>query len=130
MVAVSGRAGSFRLDDGSAKTVGLCTEWNLDISTDTEVITAFGSSGWKERMYMMSEWTGSASVKWDIADAGQLAIQTKMLTPGSVTVKLYVDGTHYYSGTAYFKGWNIKNVANGIIEADVQFEGSGAVTYT
>lgn len=132
MAAISGRGGKFVINISSTDyVVGLCTEWNVDISTDTETITAFGSAGWKERMYMMSEWTGTTNVKWDVpTDTGQQKIQESILTPAKVTVKLYVDGTHYYSGDAYLKSFNVKAPANGIIEADVQFEGTGAITYT
>lgn len=130
MTAYSGRAGKFVINDGADKIVGQCTEWSLDIATDTEEITAFGSSGWKDRMYMMSSWSGSATVKWDVTDAGQAAIQTKMLTPAQVSVKLYTDATHNYTGNAFLKSWSVKTAANGIIESEVQFDGTGAVTYS
>lgn len=134
MAAISGRLGSLVVNDGSANTVGLCTEWTLDINTDTEEITAFGSAGWKERMYMMSEWSGSATVKWDAADAGQSSIHKKGFgmisgTIGSVTISLYVDAAKHYEGVAFIKSMSIKTPANGIVEADIQFEGSGALAY-
>lgn len=132
-MAISGRNGQVIINDGTDKVVSACTEWSLDIKTDTEEITAFGSSGWKESMYMMSSWSGSASCKWDVNNAtstGQSGIQTKMLTPASVSIKLYIDADTYYSGTAFLSSWNIKTPANGIVEAELQFEGSGALTYT
>lgn len=135
MTAISGRNGKVTFNDGSLKTLGQCTEWDLEIQTDTEDIAIFGNNGWKDKMYMMSSWSGSLNCKWDMTDAGQSALQAKILTPASITLNLIVDNsggdTHkLYSGTAYIKSISIKTPANGIVEADIQFEGTGALTYT
>lgn len=76
-----------------------------------------------------TEWSGSLSCWWDETDTtGQGA-----LTAGaSVTLNLYPEGAttgdKYYTGTALITSLAIANAINGIVSAEFQFKGTGALT--
>lgn len=126
--------GAAPTDYSAATVVGIATDWNLDITMDTDTIVCFGTGGWKTRIYLMSEFSGTAAVKWNAEDAGQKIINDSMDTPVLVGLFLVTGlaGTAksgYYWGDVYFKSYNIKTPANGVMDADCQFEGNGKVTY-
>ncbi len=111
-------------------TVAELSEWDLDISLDTEQTNAFQDQ-WKEYTPTLKEWSGKASGRWDMTDTtGQKALQDAMLGGTTVTIKLYIDNTKNYSGTAIIDKISIKTSAEGVAEVDFSFKGSGALTYS
>src|SRR5512146_1921305 len=98
-MVLSGRNGGVKV--GTNQAVSL-SDWSLDIKANTEQIDAFGASGWKSAMYMMSDWSGSASGYWDMTTTTdqslQFDLQNNILCitagdPTAVTLDLYVDTT-------------------------------------
>lgn len=76
----------------------------------------------------LTSFTGSADVYWDETDSGQGA-----LTVGSsVTINFYPEGDTagdtYYSGTAIVTGVSRSASFDGMVEASITLQGSGALT--
>lgn len=126
MATMAGNAGSIKL---STNAIAEMDNWNLDVSPGLEETQAFGDT-WKERALTIKEWSGNASGRLDITDTnGHVAIQTALLAGTTVAVRFYVDGTHYYSGSAFVQA-SFTAPENGLITASYSFTGTGALSYT
>lgn len=114
----------------SAATVAELSNWKMDLSADMADVTAFSTTGWKSNIPGLKEWSGSAEGNFDMSDTnGQLALQNALLNGTSVALKLYVDATHYYSGTAYVKKIAPEAAVDDVVKVSFDFQGSGALTY-
>jgi len=104
--------------------------FSLEESADTLEDTTMGDTA---RTYKSSltTFTGSVDVFWDETDtAGQGA-----LTIGaSVTLNVYPEGDAsgdtYYTGTAIVTGVTRSSSFDGLVEASITVQGSGALTAT
>jgi hypothetical protein len=117
MAIMAGNAGSFRL---STNVVAEIDNWTLDVSTGLEETQAFGDV-WKERSATIREWSGSASGRFDDTDTNGHVATT-------VAARFYIDGTNYYSGSAFVQA-SIAAAENGLITVNYTVTGTGALTY-
>lgn len=125
-MAIAGKSAAAKIGTNIITDIG---EWNLNIENDLQDVTEFGDT-WKSRISGLLDATGSFSGRWDVTSTQQAACQTAMLAGTSIALRLYVDGTHYYSGTAYLKSQNPKASVSGVVEIEWNFEIDGALTYT
>ena len=115
----------------SSNAVAELKNWKMDLGADMADVTSFSVTGWKSFIAGLKEWSGSAEGNFDMTDTnGQLALQNALIAGTSITLKLYVDGTHYYSGTAFVKKLAPEAAVDGVVTVAFDFQGSGAVTYT
>ena len=114
---------------GSA-TVAEVKSYSLEESADTIETTKMGDAA---RTYLpsLTSFSGSIDCFWDETDtSGQVA-----LIPGaSVTLVFYPEGADsgdtYYSGTALVTGKTITGSFDGMVEASISVQGTGAITTT
>jgi len=112
---------------GSA-TIAEVKSYSLEESADTIETTKMGDAA---RSYLpsLTSFSGSVDCFWDETDtAGQVA-----LTPGaSVTLVFYPEGATsgdtYYSGTALVTGKTITGSFDGMVEANINVQGTGVIT--
>jgi|TARA_X000001382_G_C3058396_1_gene143484 predicted secreted protein len=102
--------------------------YSLDETADTVEDTSMGDAA---RTYIASltTFSGSIDVFWDETDTnGQVALSVG----SSVTLKWYPEGSSsgdtYYSGTALVTGKNISASFDGMVEASISVQGTGAIT--
>jgi len=102
--------------------------YSLDETADTVEDTTMGDAA---RTYLASltTFSGSIDVFWDETDtSGQVALAVG----SSVTLKWYPEGATsgdtYYSGTALVTGKNITASFDGMVEASISVQGTGAIT--
>lgn len=98
--------------------------WSLSTMVETVDASTLGDA-WKIHQATQKSWHGSLSCFWDENDGGQ-----GRLTLGeSVTLQLYVehDTPPAFSGTALITGVDYTGSHNGLVEASVAFQGSGAL---
>lgn len=127
MAIAIGFAGKVMIGANTPAELG---NWKLDLGADTPETTAFSSTGWKTFVPGLKEWNGSAEGNFDMTDTnGQLAMQNALLNGTSLALKLYVDATHYYSGTAYVKKVSPEAAVDDVVKIAFDFQGSGALTY-
>lgn len=127
MAQLIGYAGKVTL---GANTAAELKNWKMDLSADMQDVTAFSTTGWKAFLAGLKEWSGSAEGNFDMTDTnGQLALQNALLNGTSVALKLYVDATRYYSGTAFVKKVAPEASVDGVVSIAFDFQGSGALTY-
>ena len=121
---------------GSEGTVHVGTDavaeirsYSIEESADTLETTSMGDSA-RTHLASLTSFSGSIDVYWDEADTAQTA-----LTVGtSVTIKFYPEGTasssKYYSGTAIVTGVSRSASFDGLVEASISVQGTGALTLT
>jgi len=102
--------------------------YSLDETADTIEDTSMGDAA---RTYVASltTFSGSIDVFWDETDTnGQVALAVG----SSVTLKWYPEGASsgdtYYTGTALVTGKNISASFDGMVEASISVQGTGAIT--
>lgn len=130
-MAIKGYEGSITLAAGA---VGNAKAWSLDIASDTVDTTTFASNGWKESGKTLSSWSGSMTVVFDTEGTAEGAI-VAALQPGGAAVALemqigaaVVAGNDTHTGNANITSMSVTNDVNGIVEASINFEGTGALT--
>ena len=107
--------------------VGELRSYSLEQTADTIEDTSMGDTS---RTYKsaLKGWSGSASLFFDEADAGQLLL----VLGTSIALKVYPEGASsgdkYYYGQAIITGSNISASFDGMVEAEVTFTGTGAIT--
>jgi predicted secreted protein len=107
--------------------VGELRSYTLDQSADTIEDSSMGDT---TRTYKigLKAWSGSASLFFDEADAGQILL----VLGTSVAIKVYPEGAStgdkYYYGDAIITGSNISASFDGLVEAEVTFTGTGVLT--
>lgn len=132
MAAVAGYGGKVAV---GANDVAQVRNWNADIQRE-EVDTTHmndGAGGWRSFISGLGAGTGSMDLNWDMTDTnGQKVLQNAVLSPPTTppTVKLYVDGTHYYSGSVIVTNVSPSVGVDGLAEASINFRFTGAVSYT
>ena len=132
MAVVRGYGGDVKVGE---KSVAEVRNWNADIQREELDATHMDPSGdgWREYKTGLGSGTGSMDLNWDMTDAnGQVVLQNAVLNPPATppTVKLYVDGTHYYSGKIIVTNVSPSVGVDGLAEATINFRFTGAISFT
>lgn len=124
-VSNSGSRGEVRV--GTTKVAEI-TEWSLKMEADILDTASFGN---QSRTYTkgLKEWYGSFSARWNMENSiARKAFQEVCLGGITVTLKLYIDDTHYYSGDALIEP--IEAISpDGSGEMTFHFQGSGPLSH-
>jgi len=124
MATHTGSEGTIKV---GSTVVGELRSYSLEQTADTIEDTSMGDTS---RTYKsaLKGWSGSASLFFDEADAGQLLL----VLGTSIALKVYPEGASsgdkYYYGDAIITGSNISASFDGMVEAEVTFTGTGALT--
>lgn len=126
MATHAGSEGTIKI---GSDTLGEIKSFSIDETADVIEKTKMGDSS---RSYLLglTQFTGSATLNWDETDAGQVAADVG----ASITLEVYPEGATsgdtYYTGTAFVTGFTVNSSFDGIVEAEVSFQGSGGLTKT
>jgi predicted secreted protein len=119
---------------GSEGTVHVGTDavaeirsYSVEETADTLETTSMGDTA-RTHLASLTSFSGSLDVYWDEVDTAQIA-----LTVGtSVVIKFYPEGTassaKYYTGTAIVTGVTRSASFDGLVEASISVQGTGALT--
>lgn len=99
--------------------------WKLDYTAEALDTTDFSTSGWRAFIAGLKAWSGSVEAFCD--DTKQLTIAD---VGSSATIQLYNNDSHYYSGTAICTGVHPSVSVDGVQTQTLDFQGTGALTYT
>jgi predicted secreted protein len=124
MATHTGSEGTIKV---ATTTVGELRSYSLEQTADTIEDTQMGDTS-RSYKSALKGWSGSASLFFDEADAGQL-----LLVLGTeIALKVYPEGASsgdkYYYGQAIITGSNISASFDGMVEAEVTFTGTGLLT--
>ena len=140
MAILTGNNGVVKLDasvGGSVATIAAVRNFSVELTRDTIETTTMGVD---VRTYLtgLSSWSGSADIYFDpAASTGTVATHT-VLNPTSGTVgqstlsvELYLaDTAGKFAGEVIITGFTVNSSMDGMVEASISFQGSGACTYT
>jgi len=139
MATLTGNNGVVKIDNASGTPTAVASVRNFtcDITGDTIETTTMGVD---VRTYVkgMSAWSGSADIYFDTANYTGGANVIAALNPtagtvgaGTTTVELYLaDTSNKFAGEAIITGFSVKSAMDGMVEASISFQGSGACTFT
>ena len=102
--------------------------YSIDETMDTLEDTAMGDSS---RTYKTSlkQFSGSADVLFDDTDSsGQGALTVGSSVTLNVQMEGNTNGDHKFSGTVLVTGRTISASYDGLVEASISFQGTGALT--
>lgn len=108
-----------------SETVAEVRSWALNTTVETVDASCLGDD-WKIHKPTQKSWHGSLSCFWDESDSqGQGAL----VIGETVTLQLYVEQATLpsFSGTALITGVDYTGSHNGLVEASIAFQGSGAL---
>jgi predicted secreted protein len=111
-----------------SETVAEVRSWTLNTLVDTVDASHLGDD-WKIHKPTQKSWHGSLACFWDALDAkgqGALAVGE------TVTVQLYLEGDSppRFSGAVLVTGVDYAGSHNGLVEASIAFQGTGALEGT
>jgi predicted secreted protein len=140
MAILTGNNGVVKLDasvGGAVATIASVRTFSVELTRDTIETTTMGVD---VRTYLngMASWSGSADIYFDSASSGGTFNTHAVLNPTSgtvgqatLTVELYLDGSAgKFSGEVIVTGFTVNSSMDGMVEASISFQGSGACTYT
>jgi len=121
----TGSEGSVKV---GANAIAEVRNWSLEEASDTIEDTTMGDTA---RTYQagLTNWSGSVDAYWDETDTDG---QGAMTNGASITLNLYPEGSTtgdtYYTGTALITGISRSASLDGLVEASVSFQGTGAIS--
>jgi predicted secreted protein len=129
-MAVAGKNGKVIIGESGNQKVAAIKNWSLELSLETLETTALGDD-WKNYITGLKEWTASSEGDYEVPTdtQGQAALQDAYLAGTTVTVKLYVDGTNYYQGTAYISSLSIEDPVDDVVSISLELTGTGELSF-
>lgn len=136
MAILTGNDGKVRVGSTDLAAV---RSFSIEQTADTIETSAMGTD---VRTYVkgMSTWSGSADIYFDesetntLKDTLNIAGSAHAVGGASSAVKLVLqDGggdDKWFSGNVLITGFTINSSMDGMVEASISFQGSGAITYT
>jgi hypothetical protein len=110
-----------------ADVVGELRSFSLESTAETIEDTSMGDTNRSYKVGLKT-FTGTASVYFDETDAGQ----TALVAGAEITLNVYPEGASsgdtFYTGSAIVTGKTINSSFDGMVEAEVSFQGNGALT--
>ena len=124
MATHTGSEGTIKI---GSTVLGELRSYTLEQTSDTIEDTSMGDAVRTYKVGLKGS-SGSASVFFDEADAGQL-----LCTVGSsITLNLFPEGNtagdKFYAVDAIVTGYNVSASFDGMVEAEITFQGTSAVT--
>lgn len=140
MAILTGNNGVVKLDasvGGSVSTIASVRNFSVELTRDTIETTTMGVD---VRTFLtgLSSWSGTADIYFDSAASTGTIATHAVLNPTSgtvgqatLTVELYLaDTAGKFSGEVIITGFTVNASMDGMVEASISFQGSGACTYT
>lgn len=129
-MAVAGKNGKVIIGESGNQKVAAIKNWSLELSLETLETTALGDD-WKNYITGLKEWTASSEGDYSVPTdtQGQAVLQDAYLAGTTVTVKLYVDGTNYYQGTAYISSLSIEDPVDDVVSISLELTGTGELSF-
>ena len=142
MAILTGNNGVLKLDatvGGAVATIAAVRNFSIELTSDTIESTTMGVD---VRTYVkgMSSWSGSADIYFDPTEFDTYETTfnptTGLVGASPINVKFYLDyaaGTGndtVFTGSAVVTGYTVNSSFDGLVEASISFQGSGASTFS
>lgn len=135
MASYEGSAGKVMIKSGSDTLTAVASvrSWSLDITRDTVEDTSMGSSGVRTYKKGLQSYSGSMDIVYDSSEDAVVATALDPNTDDTVTVEFYSEGTDdttKFAGDVIVTGYSVSASYDGLTEASVSFQGTGALATT
>ena len=130
MAAIQGYGGYVVVGTSTAVNI---KQWELPMVAEKYDVSAINQTTpvWKSYIPGLLGADAKIDAFWDTADTnGQMALQSSFLNATTVTLVLHLSSSHYYTGTAYITGLDVKVPVNGPQECAIAATITGSVVYT
>jgi predicted secreted protein len=136
MTAYVGNAGVIQVDDdtGTAQTVAEVRSYSIETTADTIEKTVMTNA---TRQYVkgIATFSGTADVYWDPTHFTTIDINPTVGSVGAtnkvVTLRIYPTGSgDSWSGEVLVTGYTVNGTFDGMIEASISFQGTGALSWS
>jgi predicted secreted protein len=126
--AISGKLAIVKV---GANRVAEIKGWSLNCGVGEIDVTTLDSSGWKELLMGIKEWSASTPEGPFIPSDtnGQKALMDAYFAGTTVAIGFWVNGTINFSGSAFVKP-ALSSEVGGVAQAGFEFSGTGALTPT
>ena len=138
MATITGNNGAITLNGNSVAAV---RSFSVDMTADT-IETTTMSAATDSRTYItgLSSFSGSADVYFDAADFDTYETTFNptagLVGASGVAVKLYIaenyasTSDYAFTGNVIVTGYTVNSSMDGMVEASISFQGTGATTYS
>lgn len=133
MANYEGSAGTVKIKSGSDALTAIASvrSWSLDITRETVETTSMSSGGNRSYKKGLQSYSGSMEIVYDDSENAIVSTALNPDTDAAVAVELYsdanVDATKF-AGTVIITGYSVTANFDGLTEASVSFQGTGAIT--
>lgn len=136
MATMTGNNGSITVNNINVANV---RNFSIELTSDTIETSTMGTD---VRTYIkgMSQFSGSADVYFDPADydTNETTFNPTagLVGAAGVAVKLYLENNYSasndyaFTGNIIVTGWTVNSTMDGLVEASMSFQGTGAATYS
>ena len=140
MAILTGNNGVVKVDNNAGTPTALAAvrSFSVEITSDTIEKTTMGDD---TRQYLkgLGSWSGNADIYFDPAEyptstTGLIALNptgsTELVGDSAITVEFFLNDTaNKLSGECIVTGFTVNSSMDGMVEASISFQGSGALTY-
>lgn len=136
MATITGNNGAVTIDGASVLSV---RNFSIELTRDTIETSVMGTD---VRTYLtgMSQFSGSADVYFDASDfdtnESKFNPTAGLVGASGVAVKLYLEenysstSDYAFTGNIIVTGYTVNSSFDGMVEASISFQGTGAATYS
>lgn len=137
MSVLAGNGGVIKIDasvGGSLTTVVNVRNFSIDITADT-IETTVMTKDVREYVKGMASWSGSADVYFDATNFAAIAglnpaVSTAVVGDSTLSISAALNDTsHVFTGEIIVTGYSVSSSMDGLVEATVSFQGSGALAF-
>ena len=133
MANYEGSAGTVKIKSGADALTAIASVrgWSMDITRDTVENTSMSSAGARTYKKGLQSYSGSMDIVYDDSENAIVATALNPDTDDAVSVEFYsdsaVDATKF-AGDVIVTGYSVTASYDGLTEASVSFQGTGAIT--
>jgi len=129
-MALHGRNASVKI---LTDTITDVYNWSIDKTANPIEEPVFGNDGWARTLGTgVNKWSGSFDAIKSLTDTnGQTALDAAWEAGTVVSgIRFYLDGTYYYSGSAYITGTSESTNPEDVDRVNYTFSGDGQLSYS
>lgn len=133
MANYEGSAGTVKIKSGSDALTAIASVrgWSMDITRDVVENTSMASGGVRTYKKGLQTYSGSMDIVYDDSENTIVSAALTPDTDDAVSVEFYsdsaVDATKF-AGDVIITGYSVTASYDGLTEASVSFQGTGAIT--
>lgn len=133
MASYEGSAGTVLIESGGATPTAVASvrSWNMEVTREVVESTSMASGGNRTYKKGLQSFTGSMDIVYDDSEAAIVSAAINPDTDDAVTVEFYSESGNNatkFAGGVIVTSYSVTANYDGITEASVSFQGTGALS--